>query len=472
MARCAAPQCGCARRPLPRVNFTIECYGPDDVSPVSGAEGRQNVTYDILHARFNHSTTKTLRMLPDALRDAPAGWARALKAGPTTHCDPCCKGKADKMPSHAHQQEPARVGHASFDIYTVGLAHVHGGQRYVMGFHEHKSKVDKVYLLHRKSGAAECIMKYAAWCESHHVKLYCLHTDNAPEFHVPRIQQFCNERGIRLTSCAPNEPRGNGTMERRWRIFGNNTRTALAAWGGPVSWWWYFLRATTITSNLIPRADGVAPWTVFTGGAKPSGRAVRVLGTLAYYKVTNPASKVHPRARRCIYLGPAEDQLAYIVWDLELQKIVTTPHVRFAEQHYVSLSKRPAGGEPTADQIFSDEETFAETGKTGDTTILSPTPETADADEEAPESASDEHDDEEGDKDGDDAGRSPPISSRLQRVRRQATLPNINTTSESNYTFPITVPEQGGYIFYFGSGSDRAYSVRQMVEKPASAPKE
>ena len=121
-------------------------------------------------------------------------------------------------------------------------------------------------------------------------------------------------------------------MERRWRIFGNNTRTALAAWGGPVSWWWYFLRATTITSNLIPRTDGVAPWTVFTGGTKPSGRAVRVLGTLAYYKVINPASKVHPRAHRCMYLGPAEDQPAYIVWDMELQKIVITPHVRFAEQ--------------------------------------------------------------------------------------------------------------------------------------------
>ena len=59
-----------------------------------------------------------------------------------------------------------------------------------MGFHEHKSKVDKVYLLHRKSDAADCIMKYAAGCESHNVTLYRLHTDNAPEFHV--YHEFSN----------------------------------------------------------------------------------------------------------------------------------------------------------------------------------------------------------------------------------------------------------------------------------------
>ena len=57
-----------------------------------------------------------------------------LKSGPSDHCDACCRGKMDKMPSYAHQQTPSRVGHWSFDIYTVGLGHVHGGQRYVMGF--------------------------------------------------------------------------------------------------------------------------------------------------------------------------------------------------------------------------------------------------------------------------------------------------------------------------------------------------
>ena len=97
------------------------------------------------------------------------------------------------MPSHAHCPEPHRVGHVSFDIYSVGLPHVHGGQRYVMGFHEHKSGVDKVYILHRKSDAAECILKYLAWCNSHGVKVYRLHTDNAPEFHVASIQSVCNE---------------------------------------------------------------------------------------------------------------------------------------------------------------------------------------------------------------------------------------------------------------------------------------
>ena len=134
---------------------------------------------------------------------------------------------------------------------------MHGGQKNVIGFHDHYSKVDKVYLLHRKSDATEAFKKYVAWCGSYNVTCYRAHTDNAPEFHVPAIQNFCNNRGIRLTSCAPNEPRGNGVMERRWRIRGNDTNCALIGSNCPPSAWWYFFRATTLVANCIPDSDGV-----------------------------------------------------------------------------------------------------------------------------------------------------------------------------------------------------------------------
>ena len=105
-------------------------------------------------------------------------------------------------------------------------------------------------------------------------------------------------------------------MERRWRIWNNDARTALVAWGGPVSWWWYFMRAAVIASNYIPGDDGIAPLTKFTGHP-PDGNHLRVPGCLAYYKVIKPISKMHPRAMRACYLGPCEDQPASYLWDLE-----------------------------------------------------------------------------------------------------------------------------------------------------------
>lgn len=232
-----------------------------------------------------------------------------------------------------------------------------------MGFYDHYSRLDKVYLLHRKSDAAECIQKFLAWCTAHGVNVKRLHTDNAPEFHVPAVQRLCNHPSnkIRLTSCAPHEPRGNGAMERRWRIRGNDVRAVLhhagsladpAKSGSFVHLWWYVLRATVIVSNCTPSGGlSKAPWELFTG-RKPSGREHRVLLCLAFYKDVAPASKVHARAHRALHLGRAENQPGYVLFDLQSRKVVVTPHVRFCETIHPGLSKAPVGGEPDADSVF------------------------------------------------------------------------------------------------------------------------
>ena len=115
------------------------------------------------------------------------------------------------------------------------------------------------------------------------------------------MQQLCRDRSIRLTSCAPNEPRGNGVMEQRWRIRGNDTRAVLAHTNdASPHLWWYVLRASVIVANTIPAGgETKSPWERFTG-RKPSGREHRVLLCLAYYKNMAPASKVHPRAKRAL----------------------------------------------------------------------------------------------------------------------------------------------------------------------------
>lgn len=70
----------------------------------------------------------------------------------------------------------------SMDIYVTGVAHIHGGQRYVLGLHDHYSKVDRVYLLHRKSDALQAILQlFVAWCASLGVVVRRLHSDNAGE---------------------------------------------------------------------------------------------------------------------------------------------------------------------------------------------------------------------------------------------------------------------------------------------------
>eukprot|EP00965_Chrysotila_dentata_P016231 537077-Pleurochrysis_carterae.AAC.1 len=67
----------------------------------------------------------------------------------------------------------------SYDIYFVSVPHVHGGQQYVISFHDHYSTLNTPYLLARKSDAFTAIQHYLAYCKSHRVTVRRMHTDNA-----------------------------------------------------------------------------------------------------------------------------------------------------------------------------------------------------------------------------------------------------------------------------------------------------
>jgi transposase InsO family protein len=152
----------------------------------------------------------------------------------------------------------------SFDIWSSGMAHIHGGQQYVIGFHDQHSTVNKFYLLHKKSDSAEALKLYLAWTRSYKVDVRRFHRDNALEFDVEPIREECKRRGIRLSSCAPNEPRGNGIMERQWRTFANYARCAISRAESQgahyTSCWWYFFRNAMMVSWSLPDSAGVSPW--------------------------------------------------------------------------------------------------------------------------------------------------------------------------------------------------------------------
>ena len=101
-----------------------------------------------------------------------------------------------------------KPGSISYDIFEMGVPHAHGGQRYVIGFHDNYSRVNKVYLLHKKSDAYLAMNSDHAWARSHGVSIYRMHADNAPELTGPAMKAAWAAKGIRLTACAPNASPG------------------------------------------------------------------------------------------------------------------------------------------------------------------------------------------------------------------------------------------------------------------------
>ena len=243
----------------------------------------------------------------------------------------------------------------------MGLPHAHGGQRYVIGFHDNYSKVNRLYyLLHRKSDAPIAMRSYHAWARSHGVDVRRMHADNAGELTGPALKAEWAAKGVRLTACAPLEPRGNGEMERQWRTIANDTRHVLAVARLPLSYWWYAMRGSVAASWAIPLNAEETPWSRFTG-RKPSSLKYKVIGCLAYYKAREVSSKAEMRGRAAVYLGLAEDQSGHLFLDVESRARVVTPHARFVEDEFPGLRRlaRGAHSGAAAQHPFTSEELSA-----------------------------------------------------------------------------------------------------------------
>eukprot|EP00965_Chrysotila_dentata_P100455 3319993-Pleurochrysis_carterae.AAC.1 len=93
------------------------------------------MTAELLLARFNHRRAEVLKLLPQCTRDAPESWASITR---NFACEDCLHANSDAVHSSAHMPVPVAAGDTvSYDIYYVSVPHVHGGQQYVINFHDH-----------------------------------------------------------------------------------------------------------------------------------------------------------------------------------------------------------------------------------------------------------------------------------------------------------------------------------------------
>ena len=458
------------------------------------------VTYEVLHNRFNGRRHEVLKNLPTALDSTSREWSRALGSPQSNlRCHHCLRAHADKVPSKAHVPQHDTPGYISFDIFEMGLPHAHGGQRYVIGFHDNYSKLNRLYLLHKKSDAPVAMRQYHAWARSHGVDIRRMHADNAPELTGAQLKAEWAERGVRLTACAPWEPRGNGEMERQWRTIANDTRHVLAVARLPSSYWWYAMRGSVAASWAIPFNGSETPWFRWAG-RKPSALKYKVIGCLAYYKVRAPSSKAEMRGRAAVYLGLAEDQAGHLFIDIETRTRVVTPHARFVEDEFPGL-RRSSGGVSegaaqqhpfTAEELAACDDPFraseSDPTRTSDGAPLPPRPPVADcagkgssqlvadgvddavevpvlpADGESFDSPLALGDAGDGVAIGGDSmspahsGRPSLISSRLDRTRRHP--PERFVPAMGAALTPLGTP----YFLYIGSGPRREGDLQSHVE--------
>ena len=447
---------------IPFINVGVAIL-PDAGTPcmpsvARGQRGAAKFDAETVHRTFNGRSADVLKHLPECTPDAPAAW-RDIPSGA---CDPCEMAKAKRVPltGSAGQLSDANAT-VAIDDWEVSVGHIHGGQRIVGGYHHNGSGVNRFYLKKTKSGAetAKYTNLYFTWMRN--VCMWAvthLHGDNAPNLIMGENKAMCDDWGVHVTSCAPYEPRGNSTIERPWRTFGEDVRSALshANLTSCESLWWYAGRDANQKDWCIPirskkgkEVNGrkwTTKWELLTGH-RPRVTQHYPFGCLCYMLTYHPDSKVAQRGVRCLNFGRAEGQPGYLCFDGS--KIWVTPHCSMVPGCFPGLTRRAGGGlmvpEPKLGTNFSEippddgvppgdenDETPTNIRKgshgshgSGDGGVARVEDEGLDAEPPHIDLADDDDDDD--DDDGDDGDGVERISQRLQRRNR-----GVRTTAQGS----------------------------------------
>ena len=215
-----------------------------------------------------------------------------------------------------------------------------------MTFVDDSTSYSWVYFLKHKSEAMNAIKLfvqetggYLKNAPKHMIRIW--RSDNAKEFLSQAIQKFCNEHGIVHETSIPYNPEQMGVAERLNRTLMEMADSMRYHSGHPESFWAEavatanFLRNQSPTTSLQEtRFSGKTPHEALFG-TRPSALKLRVFGCRCWALIPKEKRrKLHPKARKAIFIGYAPRQKGSKLLDIESKEIFTAIHVRFEEDTF------------------------------------------------------------------------------------------------------------------------------------------
>ena len=319
-----------------------------------GGRHTRRVSSRIIHLRGNHAGHRTLNQWHKC-SNAPKHWHVTDEP-----CDDCLQANSSAVPSDQRAPTASAPGDfMSFDVYDIGVPHVHGGHRKVFGVHDLYSKFNWVCLMHNESESEvlRCLKEFHTFMHAAKVTGRNLHTDNYTSYHTPAVKAYVRDTmQCRYTTSPPDTPRSNGTSERQWGVMGNDTRRLLNVSKLPRNFAWYALRHSVDVRNTLPLRDDPTqcPYKLFLKRT-PNVMNLRVWGCMVYPKIMHTATKMANRSVPCIHLGRCPTQPGYLAYNPATGKVVSSIHCRFVESESPGLTVNARGGWIQATPSYSDD---------------------------------------------------------------------------------------------------------------------
>lgn len=287
---------------------------------------------ELWHRRFCHVNDNTIRKLADTNRVIGLDNARM----DNFTCEACCISKATK---NACKRLKSRQSKGICELIHSDLCGPMpvksiGESRYFLTFTDDFSRSVTVMCIKSKEEVKDRVREYITRIERESDKrVKRFRTDNGLEFCNRELSTFFGSVGIKHERSNVETPQMNGVAERINRTLLDLTRSMLKSAQLPQKFWAEAVTTAAYIRNRVCHSsiEDQVPFTVWTGRT-PSVRHLKVYGCLAYARLPDQGRrKLDDRAVECIFIGYANQTKGYRLWCPQKGDVITTKHVRFAE---------------------------------------------------------------------------------------------------------------------------------------------
>jgi hypothetical protein len=220
----------------------------------------------------------------------------------------------------------------------------YSGARYFVTFIHEWSRFIVANPICTKGEVLKCFKTFEAHFEKQYeASIKSIHSDNGGEY-TP-VQQYAEQKGIRVTRAAPYTPQSNGIAERTNRTLVEATRTTLKQSGITKEFWAESLANAVTVQNCIPKRNGVSPYEMLNKKC-PTYDRFRPFGCYASVHLhESKRKKLESNSVECILTRPLEHG-SYRLYDCSNNSIVISRHVKISENIF---PKKPQSDTNTAE---------------------------------------------------------------------------------------------------------------------------
>jgi len=287
------------------------------------------------HRRLAHIGMNTLNKL--AKKDLVVG-LKDIKFEKDKLCSACQAGKqvANTHPTKAYVSTSRPLELLHMDLFGPTTYASIGGNLYCLVIVDDFSRYTWVFFLQDKSEVTSIFKKFAKKAQNEYqVPLIKIRSDNGTEFVNSKIEEYCDEMGIKHELSATYTPQQNGVVERKNRTLITMARTMLDEYDTHEKFWAEAINTACYASNrLYPhRLLKKTPYELIVG-RKPNISYFRVFGCKCYiYKKRQHLGKFQRRCDIGFLLGYSLKSKAYRVFNNATGMVEETYDVEFDESN-------------------------------------------------------------------------------------------------------------------------------------------